>query len=303
MNKNGKMKFGGYLAITFVIAILIFAMVLFFTSPKAQNILVKETSAQSCGVPTGILTVNELNAIVGGTAPSSSTITAGINGGAVATSVTSGTTAFPVGSELTVLVSKSDYIDKSFTFTMPCGGYNLDAKLYQSTSDNPSVEIQDKNSNTISDNILGLTTNFTNVDVGGIMKGKVIFTGTALESSGEGIYVMEFPAGSDANITANGVTLGNLKEVTVPKVYTKLLAGSRVVAFEVPAVVGGQSEEYALSVQLEGSADLSGGVYTDWFNKQEFVNDDLTIGYGVQDSDGTAKYENTLDYDFYINSA
>src|SRR5680860_619095 len=76
------------------------------------------TNPATCGVPTGILTVNELSAITGGTAPSSSTITAGIDGGAVATSVTSGTTTFPVGAEVVILVSKSDYIDRSFAFTM-----------------------------------------------------------------------------------------------------------------------------------------------------------------------------------------
>ena len=261
------------------------------------------TDVETCGVPTGILTVNELSAISGGTAPSSATITAGVNGGAVATSVTSGTTTFPVGATVEVLVSDTDSIDKSFSFVMPCGGKSLDAKLYYSTSDNPTIEWQDKNANTLTDDVAGGAANISSLSAGGSMKAKLILTGSALESSGDGIIVLEFPAVSDANITQNGVQLGDLKQVPVPRVYTVQNSASRVVAFEVPAVIGNQESSYVLQVSLEASLDVTGGVYTDWFSMQEFIDDDPTvISTGVEDSDGTAKYENTIDSDFYINA-
>lgn len=256
------------------------------------------TDPTQCADSTGILTVNSLSAIVGGTAPSSPTVTAGIDGGAVAKAVTSGTTTFPVGAEVEVLVSKADYIDRSYTFTMPCGGYTLDAKLFQSTSDNPSITIKDADGDTVTDAIAGGANNLT--VVGSTVEGSVKFVGTAFESSGKGIYVIEFPAGSDANIST--VSLGSLNEVAKPKIYTTLNAGSKVVAFEVPAVEGGVVKEYDLLITLEGGKTLTGGIYTDWFGGQEFIDDDLTISEGVEDSDGTAKYENTLDYDAYVSA-
>jgi len=295
MAKNNTGKIVGVVAVLAIIALLIVVV------PKmdftGSDGVIKQSE---CADSTGILTVNELSAIAGGTAPTSATITAGVNGGAISTSVTSGTTTFPVGSEVVVLVSDTDSIDKSFKFVMPCGGKTLDAKLFYSSSDNPSIEWQDKNSNTLSDAIAGGATNISDVTAGGVMKVKLILTGTSLESSGDGIIVLEFPAGSEANISS--VTLGSLTQVTVPKVYTKLTAAGKVVAFAVPAVIGGTEAEYALNVQLESAKDLAGGVYTDWFGGQEFIDDDLiTIGSGVEDSDGTAKYENTIDYDFFIN--
>lgn len=263
------------------------------------------TDPNQCGDATGILTVNAVNTLQLGTAVASPTITCGVNGGAVATSVTSGTTTFPVGANLVCLVSKADYIDTEFSATMGCGGLVEQVGMFYSTSDNPSIEIQDKNSNTLTDNIAGGTTNISNLAVGETMKAEVIFTGTALESSGEGIYIIEFPAGSNSNITEGdaGVTLGTLSHISVPSVYSTVNAGSRVDAFNVPAVEGSSEASYNLQVSLQATKDLAGGVYTTWYSKQAFVDTDGTIKVGVQDSTGTAKYENTVDYKFLINSA
>lgn len=254
----------------------------------------------SCADSTGVLTVNARSALATGTDPSGPTITCGVDGGPVTTSVTSGTTTFGVGSALQCLISKADYIDKSFSFDMPCGGKQLDAPLYYSTSDNPAITIKDPDNGdaTVTDNIVGGATNLSNPSAGSTFKFDVYFEGTSGEGSGEGIYVIEFPAGSSANIT--DVTMGNLKKVNIPQVHTLQNAGSKAVAFEVPNIEGAVEPSYRVIGTLSSAKDVSTGVYTDWYAKQEFVDDDDTISSGVEDSDGTAKYENSLDYDFYI---
>ena len=258
-----------------------------------------KTDITTCADSTGILTVNSISAIPGGTAPTGPTITAGIDGGPVATTVTSGTTTFPVGSDLKVLVSDTDSIDRSFDFVMPCGGYTLPGELYYSSSDNPSISIWNDDGNKMSDNVLGGATNQTVLTSGETLVANVEFQGTNTESSGDGVYVVEL--GSSANITS--ITLGNLPTVEVPSVHVLQSAGSKAVAFKVPAIVGADKKTYPLSIVLGSGKKLSGGVYTDWYASQEFIDDDLTIKSGVEDSDGTATYENTIDSDFYIDSA
>lgn len=299
MRKIGKAGKGNGMIVGFVAVIAVILVVGWFAVGQNITVNTDTTNPTQCGDSTGILTVSDRSLLVGGTAPSSPSIIAGIDGGVVTTSVTSGTTTFPVGAEVEVLISDTDSIDKSFKFTMPCGGYTLDGALYYSTSDNPAIEVQDKNFNTLSDNIAGETTNISDVGLGATMKAKVVLTGTSGEGTGDMVYVIEFPAGSSANIT--DVSLGGLSTVAVPTVHTSQNAGSKVVAFAIPNIEGATEKTYDLIVTLGTGKDLAGGVYTDLYAGQEFIDDDSTISSGVEDSDGTAKYENTIDSDFFIN--
>ena len=70
------------------------------------------TGVQTCALP---ISVNAVSALNKGSSLTP-TILAGVDGDAVSTSVTSGTTTFPVGSQITILANASDYIDKSSTF-------------------------------------------------------------------------------------------------------------------------------------------------------------------------------------------
>lgn len=256
-------------------------------------------SPQSCADSTSVLTISPRSALATGTAPSSPTVTCGMNGGAVTTSVTSGTTTFPVGSDLECLVSKADYIDQVFEFEAECGGTNLDASLYSSSSDNPSLTWYNDDDNAMTDNVAGGATNQTDLSVGETFTLKLKIQGTAGESSGNGILVVEFPASTSSNITS--VTLDGKSSIGIPSVHSLQNAGSKAVAFEVDAVEGGKVAELYMNVQLGATKDLTGGVLTDWYSEQDFIDDDSTTGTGIEDSDGTATYENTLDSDFLVN--
>lgn len=297
MNKKGKTNPMVWIVIV-AVAALVFGLIELPTGTVVDD---EHASPVTCADSTGILTVQDRSILAGGTAPSSPTITCGVNGGPVTTSVTSGTTTFAVGEDLQCLISDSDSIDKSFNFVMPCGGKQLDGALYYSTSDNPGVRIKNDDGDFMTDNVAGGATNQTNLAAGETLTLEVEFQGTNTEASGDGIYVIEFPASTAANITT--VKMAGLSEVSIPTVHTLQNAGSKAVAFKIPNVVGAEKKTYALQIVLGSAKDVSGGVYTDWYGGQEFIDDDSTITWGVEDSDGTAKYENTLDYDFYINAA
>lgn len=260
-----------------------------------------KTEITKCADAENTLTVQSYSALPGASDPSSPTITCGVNGGPVTTSVTSGTTKFPVGTDLQCLVSKSDYIDVAFDSEMECGGLIEAVPMYYSTSDNPSVRIKNDDGDFMTDNVAGGATNQTDVSAGETLTLEVEFQGTSTEASGDGVYVVEFPAGSSGNITK--VEMAGLSQVAIPSTHSLQNANSKAVAFKVPSIKGGDKKTYAMQVVLTASKDLMGGTYTDWYGGQEFIDDDKTIKWGVEDSDGTAKYENTGDYDFYINAA
>jgi len=259
------------------------------------------TTIASCPESTGVLTVNAYSTLQPSSAVSTPTLTAGINDGVVSTSVTSGTTTFAVGDKVTVLVSKADYIDKAFTFTMPCGGKVLEAPVYYATSDNPSVRIKNSDGDYMSDNVAGGATNQTVVSAGTTFSLDAEFQGTSLESSGDLVYIIEFPAGSAVNISK--VELSGATIAEVPQFYSASYAGSKVVAFNIPAVVGSDKATHTITVTLNSAKILAGGVLTDLYSKQDFIDVDGSIKYGIVDSQGTSKYENTGDFDFLINAS
>jgi hypothetical protein len=254
------------------------------------------TDIGDCADASGILTANVVSALAKGTAVGSPTITAGVNGGTVSTSVTSGTTTFPVGANVEVLVSKADYIDEVFSFVMPCGGQTLEAPVYYATSDNPSIRAKNDDGDYMTDTTsTPAGTNQTAVGVGEVIKWDIEFSGTSLESSGDGILIVEFPASTSANITK--VELSGATLTSLPTIHSSVNAGSKIVAFEIPAVVGSDKSVHTLTITLGASKDLVGTTLMDWYAKQKFVDTDGSIAFGVEDSEGTAKYENTMDYD------
>lgn len=295
-NKKGAMGTAGVIGI--ILALVLVAGGVYWVSQSQTGL--PGISPSECADSTGILTVNSYSALSKSTNVSP-TIKVGVNGQPVTTTATSGTTTFGIGDTLKIHASLSDYIDTEIDAVMTCGGLQVDNPMFYSTSDNPSIEIRNDDGDEVTNAVTGGATNQTDVTAGSTFSMKVKFIGTSTESSGDGIYVVEFPASTSANITK--VELVGLSTTNLPKVHTSQNAGSKIVAFDVPAIEGSAESEYTLKVTLGTSSDLMGGVYTDWYAKQKFIDLDGSIKYGVEDSDGTAKYENTADYDFYINSA
>lgn len=297
-NKAGK-KGQNWTMIIGIIAVL--AVAFYFGMPLLNEQFGQDsnTSPSSCADSTGVITVNVVDALQKGTAVGSPTIYASING-QVPTSITSGTSTAPIGASVELFATKADYIDaKLESKTMTCGGLIETIEMFSASSDNPSITIKDDNSDTLTDSATGGANNLSAISAGGSETVTIELEGTNLESSGDLVMVIE--TGVSANVSeilVQGATqLGG-----IPSVHTLQLAGSKAVAYEVPAVTGATTAKYPVTIVLESGKTISGAVYTDYYAKQWFIDDDGSYKYGIQDSDGTAKYENTVDYDFYITA-
>jgi hypothetical protein len=300
MNNKGKSFVLAFIAILLMLIVVFGLLFAFGVLGTTQGVLgeKEKTNPTACGDSTGKLTLNSYNEY--NSSVLAPTLVVGINGGKVTNAATSGTTAYAIGTKLEVHQALGDYIDKSYTGTVECGGLTIDAPMVFSSSDNPAIRAKNDDGDYMTDSFVG-SVNQTNLDAGETFKLDIEFSGTSQESSGDGVYVIEFPAGSGANIT--NVELSGATKTTKPNVHTTLNAGSALYVFEVPAVVGSEKVIHTLTVQLGASKDLMGGVYTDWYSKQAFIDTDGTIKIGVENADGTAKYENTLDSDFFIDAA
>ncbi len=254
-------------------------------------------SPTTCADSTGTLTVNTVNAATPGTAVSAG-LTAGVDGGAVTKTVAAaGTTTFPVGAKIHILANASDYLDDDVTVTMACGGSTVDLPLWYSTSDNPSVSMTNKDNSVIGDT--GASGNYSDISAGETVRVDIDFEGTYQEFTGEMVLIVETPAGTSGNITS--MTFDGQNCGTVPTVHSTVNAGSKVCAYEVTGPEG--SVEVTGRLTIETTGDMSGLVLMDYYTKQKFVDDNGKIEYGIADSDGDAQYENTDDFDWYIDAA
>lgn len=299
LRKNKKGQAGIALIVLAVVAVLFTGAFFAGLGPFADS---GPSSLPAAGCPesTGVLTINGFNALDKGS-NITPTVVAGIGSSPVTTSVTSGTTTFPVGKSITFHNALANFIDTSNTITMECGGSTVDVPMFSSTSDNPAIRIKNDEDNFMTDTTTGGNVNQTNIAAGETLTLTVEFKGTSQESSGNGIFIVETASNTGANITR--IELDGVAGKAVPTVHPSANAGSAFFAFDVPAIEGSKTVTKTLTIITTPTGDVSGAVLTDWYAKQDFVDDDGSISNGIQDSDGTAKYENTLDFDFFIDAS
>lgn len=252
--------------------------------------------ASSCGIST-TLTLNAVNALAEGTSVAP-TYTAKINGGA-AESFTSGTTTLSPGDTVQVLASKTNFIDTVVTAkSIHCGSNRLDVPMY-ATGAVSGIDMYNTNNNIMTDSATGGAVNQSALSAGEALTVTAKFKGTNQQSTGDLIYIVE--AGSAANITSIDM-VGATKLTSVPSIYTTKVAGSKVVAFSVPAIVGAKTVSHDITFTTGTGKLLSGAVYGTYYSEQEATNTDGTFFKGVQDANGNAVYEDTGSSNFYINA-
>lgn len=283
---------------------IIFLVVMFLAVGGAVYLGVSQTQfstptivqqASSCGIST-TLTVNAVNALAEGTSVSP-TYTAKINGGA-AESFTSGTTTLSPGDSVQILASAPNFINTVVTTKqIHCGSNRIDVPIY-ATGTVSGIDIYNTNNNIMTDSAVGGAVNQSALTAGEALTITTKFRGTNQQSTGDLIYVIE--AGSAANITSIDM-VGAKKLSSVPSVYTTKVAGSKVVAFEVPAIVGASTISHDITFTTGTGKLLSGAVYTTYYSEQEATNTDGTFFKGVQDANGNAVYEDSGTSDCYIN--
>jgi hypothetical protein len=302
MKKQAKTSPGMMVMVIGIIAVVgILSFMAFGDQVPAVDPDAPAVPSGECPESTGILTINGVNALNKGTSVTPTTVLAGIGSNAVATNVTSGTTTFPVGSSLKLVVGLPDYIATTIDTVMECGGTILEVPLYQATSDNPAIRIKNDDDTFMGDSAAGALQNQTLPSAGETLSLEVEFKGTSLESSGEGVWIIETPAGSGVNISK--IELDGVAGRSVETVHASANAGSKIVAFDIEPIVGSVTVKKTLTIAFTPTGIVTGGVLTDWYAKQAFVDDDGSVGFGIEDSDGTAQHENTFDWDFTIADA
>ena len=295
-NKNGS-------AVTNVLFVVAIIALLFVGYGIAQSQFdfggFDKPSSNTCSLDS-VITVSSLNALNKGAADISPTIKVSIDGG-VPITVTSGTTKLTAGSNAKLFLSKANYIDTvTEEFVVPCGPFTKQVFMYDATAGVGAIEIWNDDGDKMTDSITGGAVNQTALSAGEAFTETVKIRGTNLQSTGDLIVVVEVPTAANiTDVTLSGATKLNY----VSSVHATQLAGSKVVAFKIPAIVGAITSTHDLTITLGSGKIISGGVYLDYYAEQFFIDDDGSLVKGIQDSTGDAQYENAGDSDFYINAA
>lgn len=207
-------------------------------------------------------------------------------------SSTPSTLAF--GDDVEIIYSKTNYLDTKVSLSnLKCGVNYLSHVIY--ATDDSTIKVFNDDGNVVTDNVAGGATNqstsATNINQ------EVKFVANADESSGDLVVVLE----ATNTTQVDDLILSGATPIDVPEFYTVAGAGSIAKAFEIPALIDGASQTYNLIIQPESGATIDEcGIYLTAYSKQYFVDTDGSFVYGVENADGTTKYEDDFDYDWMI---
>jgi len=249
---------------------------------------------------TPVVEMSLLNAVNPGTGVSGGTFYATQNGDYIGT--ISNATAFNYGDEVQVLTSASDYIDELVdVITVKCGTNRVVKELY-ATSEN-TFRAFNTNSNLMSDVACTTAGNAVNQsDSSSPISIDLRIDSTTDESTGDLLIVIESSNTTEVDdmvLSGNGAV-----KTSTPEFYTVAGAGSITRAYEVPALIDGETNSYTISISPESSATIGAGensIYVTAYSKQAFVDTDGSFTEGYENIDGTVKYEDTWDRDFCIS--
>lgn len=294
MDKLGKQS--SWLIPVIIIGFLAIIGLLIFGLPQTQFGDGGKTPAGGCELDP-IFDVNVFNGVNKGTAVTPSAVYASTDGGTAVNITADGSssaTKFSAGQEVEIMLSASNYIDtKIGSYTVGCGVNTIQDYLY--ATDDSTIKIFNDAGNVVTDNILGGTTNQSSSSTPIDMEVKLI--ANADQSSGDLVCVIE----ADNTTQVDDMILSGATKVDVPEFYTVAGAGSIAKAYTVPALLDGASKTYNLKIEPESGITIDGtGIYFTCYSSQAYVDTDGSVKVGVEDSDGTAKYEDDFDYDFLI---
>jgi len=205
---------------------------------------------------------------------------------------------FQIGDNVELLLEKANYIaDELPSITIDsCGTKTINGELY-ATSEN-SFRIFNTNNNLLTDDASGGATNQTKLTASGSFEVKI--DSTTDESTGDLVIVIE--AGNTSQVDDLVLSgFPGVKKVDVPEFYSNVGANAIQRAYQIDALKDGATESGTLKIVPEASATIEDcAVYVTAYSIQGFVDTDGSFDTGVEDSEGTAKYEDTWDFDFYI---
>lgn len=207
----------------------------------------------------------------------------------------SGTT-FNIGDKGVIQYGKSNYLNETVPYEITkCGANVIQAKLF--ATDDATVAWYNDD-----DNSMGAAYSGTNqTESTSAIRPWVKLTINQDESVGTVAMVIQY-----ANDTeVDDITVTNkdfpVRKIEVPEAYTGETADSQQVAYELDLSKYANAGEVEIHTLLTAASGQTIGGSTDpaflnatFYTYQYFNDIDGTYKYGVEDSDGTAKYEDTF---------
>ncbi len=253
-----------------------------------------EAVASSCALDTTLTTsiVDEYNQ---GTGVTSVTIKSSQDGGNSYSAFTSGTTKLEAGLPVKLFLSKGDFVDKVVDLpALKCGPNSK--QITMAATSEAGIVIYDKQMNELTDSATGGASNVAAVNTGASAKAIVEVIGNNNEQSGNLVIVVE--TSSTANISE--IKLGSLSKVDTPSFYSQSATGTAVQAFELSSLDDNAEYSDTLTIIPKSAKDINGAVYVTVYSKQAFQDTNGKIVVGVENVEGTNKYEDTYGYEFLI---
>ena len=246
------------------------------------------------------ITLSTYDAVNKGTAVATVTLKHFVNGKDAGT-FTSGSSGskFQVGDKVELLMDKANYISevsKLGVIVVDACGNNPHVEYLYATDDS-SLKVYNEDGNLLTDSATGGATNQSSSSTNLNLKWKI--SANADQSSGDMLCVFE----ASNTTVVDDMVLSGATKVDVPEFYT--VAGTSAItrAYEFPKLINGDSKEKNLQLVPESSQTIGDvQVLTTCYSKQAFADTDGSYQVGVEDADGTNKYEDDFDYDFYIQT-
>ena len=286
MNKNGKMN-PVWILVIGIVALFALGVI---KLPQGSTAGTEPLPDGSCELAPTLVNVT-LNGVNPGSAVTGTSFPIRVNGVYQGTIIPS---SFAYGDSGELIVVAADYIDTKVLFgPLGCGKNTVTVKLY--ATDDSSIKVFNDVGTVVTDDILGGTTNQSASST--VIDQEIKFIANSDQSSGDLVCVIE--ATNTAEVST--MVISGVTKVNVPKFYTVAGAGSVAEAYEIPALIDGASKIYNLKITPESGQTIDDtAIYFTCYSKEAFVQPDGTFSYGIEDSDGTAQYEDEFDYDWLI---
>lgn len=301
MNTNGKMSGAGIaLAVIAVAAIVLVLGQMGYLEQFQSGTGGVTNSPSTCSDSTATLSFPAVDFYNQGTSVTSDpTVRKTTSSGT--TSYVNGTssTSFGVGDKLQVLYKGGDYIDATGEeFEVSCGLTSAPEQKLFATNTN-TFRVFNTNNQLLTDAAAGGATNQSSSAAPISLELKI--DSRTDQSTGDLVIVIESTnTTSTRSLTLSGP--GAVK-VSLPTFYTGNAALSVSEAYEVPAVVDGNTATYTLQIEPESGQTVGAGddsIYVTAYSKQAFRDADGSFKVGIENSQGVIQYEDTWDFDFMI---
>jgi hypothetical protein len=292
MNKAGKKMSGGMITLV-IVGILIVGILGFMAFSNTQTALPsdKETAAKVgiCPESTASVSFDSINALAKQTSVNATATVRQDNGPASASKA-----SYPVGSNLEIFWSASNYIDKISTYKVACGGGVISTEMF--ATDSQTIRLFNTDGNPITS---GGAVNQSAIASGGSALLDIKVDGKDKQNSGVLLVVLEDTNSSAVDtLTLSG--LPGVKSASVPTFYTVSAAGAKAYAYTIDPIQGASTASGTLGINMKSGQTYHGLVKISMYSEQAFQDTDGSFKVGVENADGTTQYEDVTSFNAYV---